>query len=489
MKKTVNDKLLMVDDDKNIVKLLTVLFSKTYDMKTALNGESALEIIKSGFNPGVIISDQLMPGMDGVEFLQIVKKLLPKSVTIILTGISSPKEVIKIVNDSDAYMFMKKPFNNLELLQSIKVAFNHYNNTAQKIELTKQNEKNKKELSIITEQLSAKNIETGSGVSQIIKVLSNLSKINEHFYFKDHINDVSQISQHLAMRCRLDEKSVKRVVYGALLHLCWMIGLPDRYKLINIHGKLDKIEREEIVNHFKRYIYAMKQNESIKEYVNEAIKLFEHADGSGLPVGLVGLDFPPEAQIISLANLYHDFVYKLPLERVHEIKKEGIITQTKEVTFARHQECISFMHKNLKWYDHDIFATFQEMLKKRDILALAFSNSDLTIKINPKAHAVITEADDKLLKQFEELEAKERKNIILIDENGVEVDSYTQIKVPIEDIQKGMKLTQDIHLNDETILIKKFTVLTAKLIFKIEELAQAGALGEHLFIVEPEEMV
>lgn len=489
MKKTVKDKLLIVDDDKNIVKLLTVLFSKTYDMQTALNGDAAIDIIKGGFNPGVVISDQLMPGMDGVELLQNVKKLLPRSVTIILTGISSPKEVIKIVNDSDAYMFMKKPFNNLELLQAIKVAFNHFNNTAQKIELTRQSEKNKKELSIITEQLSAKNIETGSGVSQIIKVLSNLSKINEHFYFKDHINDVSQISQHLAMRCRLDEKSVKRVVYGSLLHLCWMIGLPDRYKLINLHGKIDKIEREELIKHFKRYIYAMKQNESISEFVNISIKLFEHADGSGLPVGLVGLDFPPEAQIISLANLYHDFVYKLPLDRVHEIKKEGTIKQTKEITFSRHQECISFMHKNLKWYDHDIFATFQEMLKKRDILALAFSNADLTIKINPKAHAVITEEDDKILKQFEELEAKEKKHITIVDEDGNEVNSYVQIKVPLEDIQKGMKLTQDIYLNEETILIKKFTVLTAKLVFKIEELAQAGALGEYLYIVEQEEMV
>jgi len=489
MPNQLKDKLLIVDDDKNIVKLLTVLFSKTYDLKTAQSGEEAIGIVKGGFTPGVIISDQLMPGMNGVELLLVMKKISPRSVTIILTGITSPKEIIKIVNDCHAYMFMKKPFNNLELLQSIKIAFNQFNNLEKKKELSIISEKYKRQFEAINEKLNSIKANSGSGVSQTIKMLSNLSKINEYFYFKDHINDVSQIAQHLAMRCELDEKKIKNVVYGSLLHMCWMIGLPDKYKLINLHEITDKSLRNEIIDHFKRYIYAMKQNDEISEYVNVAIKIFEHVDGSGLPIGSAGINFPEEAQIISLANMYHDFVYKLPLDRVHELKQNGTIIQNKEETYSRHQSCVSFMYKNLKWYDHDIFRIFQEMLKKRDILALAFVARDLKLTINPNAHAVITEEDDRIVKKYEDLLTKEKKHIVIVDSNGNEIENFVQVKIKSVDLEKGMKLTQDIFMNDKTLLVKKFSVLNAKTLFKIEELVEAGAIGEYIYIVDPEELV
>ena len=125
-------KLLIVDDEIVFLKLLVRIFENHYDVKSATSGEDALQLLKNGFDPGVILSDQMMPNMKGSEFLESSMAFVPNSMRIILTGHTDPKEIIACINQGHAYMYMTKPFAEIQLVQAVKIAFDQYNATQKK---------------------------------------------------------------------------------------------------------------------------------------------------------------------------------------------------------------------------------------------------------------------------------------------------------------------------------------------------------------------
>ncbi len=84
-----NLKILLIDDDRFILDMYILKFKKSgLEIDTASNGTTALEKIKSGIDYDIILSDIIMPGMDGLELLKTIKeqKYVPKSVIIMLTN-------------------------------------------------------------------------------------------------------------------------------------------------------------------------------------------------------------------------------------------------------------------------------------------------------------------------------------------------------------------------------------------------------------------
>lgn len=102
-------KILFVDDDLSILLLLKKLFGKKYQVLTAKDGFEALEIVKQ-HNIDVLVTDQYMPNMLGVELLQQVKAISPKTTAILL---SSSEQ--KVCEQSEILRFLQKPLNNSEL--------------------------------------------------------------------------------------------------------------------------------------------------------------------------------------------------------------------------------------------------------------------------------------------------------------------------------------------------------------------------------------
>jgi serine/threonine-protein kinase len=111
---TAKTRILFVDDEERILTALKTIFRSKYHVLTAANGQEALEFI-SKFKIPVIVSDQRMPGMTGVDLLRRSLEISPDSVRILLTGYSDLASIVGSINDGEVYRFISKPWDNQEL--------------------------------------------------------------------------------------------------------------------------------------------------------------------------------------------------------------------------------------------------------------------------------------------------------------------------------------------------------------------------------------
>lgn len=141
--------LLLVDDEANIVASLKhLLRSEGYCILTASSGLEGLELLAT--NPvGVIISDQRMPEMTGVDFLRRVKNLYPDTVRIVLSGYTELRSVIDAINEGAVYKFLTKPWEDEQLREHVREAFQRYELKQENVRLSREIERANSELSEI----------------------------------------------------------------------------------------------------------------------------------------------------------------------------------------------------------------------------------------------------------------------------------------------------------------------------------------------------
>lgn len=142
--------LLLVDDEDNIVRsLMRLLRGEGYNILTANSGQQGLERLHEN-EVGVIISDQRMPEMSGVQFLGKVKDLFPDTVRIMLSGYTDLNSVTNAINEGAIFKFLTKPWDDELLRRNISEAFRHF-------ELSHENQRLKQELQRSNEELQKAN--------------------------------------------------------------------------------------------------------------------------------------------------------------------------------------------------------------------------------------------------------------------------------------------------------------------------------------------
>lgn len=115
--------LLLVDDEEYILSALKrILRRSNYHVLTAENAREGLRLLAEN-HVDVVISDQRMPGMTGVEFLRLVKDLHPDSVRMMLSGYTDLQSVTDAINEGAIYKFLTKPWDDEHLLANIEEAF------------------------------------------------------------------------------------------------------------------------------------------------------------------------------------------------------------------------------------------------------------------------------------------------------------------------------------------------------------------------------
>ncbi|WP_419802436.1 response regulator [Mucilaginibacter sp.] len=117
--------ILFIDDEENNLISFRAVFRLKYEVLTAINAADALHILET--QPvEIIVTDQRMPNMTGSEFLEIVLEKYPDPMRILLTGYSDISAVIEAVNKGKVFHYLTKPWNEEELDNTIKKAFDKY---------------------------------------------------------------------------------------------------------------------------------------------------------------------------------------------------------------------------------------------------------------------------------------------------------------------------------------------------------------------------
>ncbi|BDU73460.1 HD domain-containing phosphohydrolase [Mesoterricola silvestris] len=121
-----NPKVLLVDDDPNILSAYTRLLHRRFDLQTAQGGTEGLALLKTSGPYAVILSDMRMPVMDGVQFLAEARSRAPESVRIMLTGNADLDTAIQAVNRGHIFRFLTKPCAQPLLVSSIEAGIKQY---------------------------------------------------------------------------------------------------------------------------------------------------------------------------------------------------------------------------------------------------------------------------------------------------------------------------------------------------------------------------
>jgi two-component system, sensor histidine kinase and response regulator len=120
--------ILCVDDEVDNIDSLERLFRRKYNVLKALSGEEALQILsKTTSEISVIVTDQRMPGMTGVELLQASLSTHPETIRMLLTGYTDLESVITAVNEGQIYRYLTKPWDPVDLTNTLDRAVERYN--------------------------------------------------------------------------------------------------------------------------------------------------------------------------------------------------------------------------------------------------------------------------------------------------------------------------------------------------------------------------
>lgn len=151
--------ILCVDDESVILESLKEQLKRNlpqhYELESAESGEEALEVIEElheeGLEVALVISDQIMPGLQGDELLIRIHQSYPQMLKIMLTGQADAQSVGNVVNQASLYRYISKPWDETDLILTVQEALRRY---TQEQQLVEQNQK----LHELNQQLQQLNI-------------------------------------------------------------------------------------------------------------------------------------------------------------------------------------------------------------------------------------------------------------------------------------------------------------------------------------------
>jgi|SRR5581483_11129314 len=117
--------VLYVDDEVNNLNSFKAAFRRDFDIHVAQSAREGRKVLDLN-EIGVIITDQRMPGMTGIEFLESILNIYPDTIRILLTGFSDMNAVMDAINRGQVYKYLVKPWQNEELKLYIQNALEIY---------------------------------------------------------------------------------------------------------------------------------------------------------------------------------------------------------------------------------------------------------------------------------------------------------------------------------------------------------------------------
>lgn len=133
-------KILIVDDEPANLRALERLFRQEYEVLIANSGLEALELLGQ-HDVALLITDQRMPSMTGIELLKKTMSVRPRMVRMILTGYTDVAALVEAINCGEVYRYVTKPWSNDDLRVTVKRALEHFETHRKRHELQLTNER------------------------------------------------------------------------------------------------------------------------------------------------------------------------------------------------------------------------------------------------------------------------------------------------------------------------------------------------------------
>ncbi len=126
--------ILIVDDEPAILESLELTLGDDYRVLTAASGEEGLEVLKREA-VALIITDQVLPSMSGVEFLERAIELNPRAIRMMLTGYADIGSLVRAINEGRIYRYISKPWEPDEVRLNVKRALEAFDLATENVQL------------------------------------------------------------------------------------------------------------------------------------------------------------------------------------------------------------------------------------------------------------------------------------------------------------------------------------------------------------------
>jgi putative nucleotidyltransferase with HDIG domain len=304
--------ILFVDDEVNILKALERLM-RTEDMNVlhASRATDALELLDK-HPTQVVVTDQRMPEMSGVDLLSHVRERHPDIVRMMLTGYTEMNVAVDAINRGEIYRLITKPWNDDELRATVRQAFDHADLKAeikrlnqvtreQNFKLQDMNRNLEDKVRDRTKQLAEKHQQLRTAYVQTIRALAEAVDAKDA-YTRGHSERVGVYASKIAREMGFAKDLLERVYIAGLLHDVGKIGVRDA--VITKPDRLSLEEYEEIKRHSEIGAKILEPVDFLKDVVPCVRHHHEWYDGSdrGYPERLQGDRIPLPSRIILVAD-------------------------------------------------------------------------------------------------------------------------------------------------------------------------------------------
>jgi len=287
-----NIKILYVDDEADNLEAFKLHFEDQFEIEAFTDPVEALKCVKRDPDLAVLLIDQVMPKMTGLEFATQAKKIRPTLTCVMITGNATKKLAIESIRTRLFWEFLEKP-----------VDFSAAG-TEQLL------------INAISEHLLSKvKDEYHRGT---VLLLANLID-DKDGHTRAHSARVTKWSLKVGKKFDLSERELVCLREGALLHDIGKISIPD--DILKKPGRLSELERKIIQTHPGRGGQLLDKVPQLKELADMARYHHERPDGKGYPKGLKGDEIPLLAQIVAIADFYEALNAKRPYKDPWPIEK------------------------------------------------------------------------------------------------------------------------------------------------------------------------
>lgn len=317
--------IFVVDDEKMITATLSALLKMVlkYDVQSFNDPVNALQSeALAQKKVDLIISDFMMPGMNGLEFLKNVAQISPNTITILLTGYADKENAIRSINEVGLYYYLEKPWDNNDL---IKIVTNGLEKKDLEDNLKKKYEELREsngKIERLYELLKKDYQQEVDNAKNLVVTLANVIEAKDK-YTDGHTRRVGSISRLLGEGMGLGEDRLIQLEVAGLIHDIGKVGVPEA--ILNKPGRLTDEEFDEIKKHTVIGETICKPLNSLQMCLDPIRHHHEKLDGTGYPDGLAGDALSMESRIIAVADIYdaltsdRPYRERMPMDEVRKI--------------------------------------------------------------------------------------------------------------------------------------------------------------------------